>query len=183
MSRSQSKIYSLTLASFAAVYSEVGGFIGFQATFLHTWSIHLHILRVAALSNVHLDFSRKMFKFWVLLQFSLILLLHFQPFHLDPLVVLTSASTVWLFRIKKILMKTSKYARQLSQYVCINFLFYSCTFWVIFVTLLWSTTVSKWIFCILCFTHEWVLTLNGLLGTLTSPQVMIMVCLMGFVGM
>lgn len=51
-------MYRLTLASFAAIHSEVGGFTGFQATFLHTWSIHLHILRVAALSDVHLNFGQ-----------------------------------------------------------------------------------------------------------------------------
>lgn len=43
-----------TLSSLAAVHCEVGGLVGLQAHLLHTWTINLHVLWMAALPNCHL---------------------------------------------------------------------------------------------------------------------------------
>lgn len=44
----------LTLSRLAAVHSEVRRLIGLQSRVLHTWTINLHILWMAAFSNSHL---------------------------------------------------------------------------------------------------------------------------------
>lgn len=44
----------LTLSCLAAVHSEVGGLVGLESCLLHSWTIHLDLGWVAALSNNHL---------------------------------------------------------------------------------------------------------------------------------
>jgi len=43
-----------TLSGLTAVHSKVCGFVGLQASLLHTWAMNLHVLWVTAFSNGHL---------------------------------------------------------------------------------------------------------------------------------
>ncbi len=43
-----------TLSGLTAIHSKVCGFVGLQASFLHSWSMDLHIIWVTAFSNGHL---------------------------------------------------------------------------------------------------------------------------------
>lgn len=45
---------ALTLSGLTAIHSKVCGFVGLQASFLHSWSMNLHVLWVTAFSNGHL---------------------------------------------------------------------------------------------------------------------------------
>lgn len=47
-------MFALTLSSFTAVHSEVCGFVGLQASLLHSWSMNFHVLWVTAFSDGHL---------------------------------------------------------------------------------------------------------------------------------
>lgn len=44
-----------TLSGLAAVHCEVRRLVGLQSYLLHTWTVNLHVLWMAAFSNCHLD--------------------------------------------------------------------------------------------------------------------------------
>lgn len=47
-------MFSQTLSGLTAVHSKVCGFVGLQASLLHSRSMNLHVLWVTAFSNGHL---------------------------------------------------------------------------------------------------------------------------------